>query len=393
MNILFVSDNKINGFGGGSIENKKYYDALKYYSESYNHNFKVISIDNDLENSLIVKINKSKLRDVLVRLKGHSSYMYDVWRENEKQIDFYSPDIIVLGRSRFGFIAKLAKLKWPNCRIITNVDNVEYDYVDAYFSNLNGFKKKIFKNLEYRCVVRDEKDAINYSDKLIYLTDRNLSRYEEIYGLKEKNPVVVPICLSNGITLTKMSEKKTVIFIGSLDYQANVHAVLKLISDIWEPYFKNNYSIRLVIAGRNPTKEIKQKCNTCENITLIENFCRLEDFVPTDAMMLAPIEKGAGMKVKVAETLSMGLMVAASDEALVGYNNIDQNTNLPNIIRANYADEYFQAINTYLNLNKETLNNIRFKNEKIFNSGYTYDTSRRLIGGVLDEIQGGIRNA
>ncbi|MCC2728841.1 hypothetical protein LK490_23635, partial [Blautia sp. MSK22_86] len=64
---------------------------------------------------------------------------------------------------------------------------------------------------------------------------------------------------------------------------------------------------------------LKQLVTQIPNCVLYENFANLESIVPVQAMVIAPIQKGAGMKVKVAETLSMGLMIAASDEALVGY--------------------------------------------------------------------------
>ena len=60
--------------------------------------------------------------------------------------------------------------------------------------------------------------------------------------------------------------------------------------------------------------------------------------------MIAPIAKGAGMKVKVADTLSMGLMIAASDEALVGYEEALTLDLLNGIICANTDSEYKDAL-------------------------------------------------
>ena len=126
MKILFVSDNAINGFGGGSIENRKHYDALREYCKKNGDELKVISRDGNLEESLNINIYKNKIIDILVRLKGHSTYLYNTWKHNEKLIcSTYKPDILYLGRSRFGFIAKRVKKLLPECHVITNIDNVE----------------------------------------------------------------------------------------------------------------------------------------------------------------------------------------------------------------------------------------------------------------------------
>ena len=71
--------------------------------------------------------------------------------------------------------------------------------------------------------------------------------------------------------------------------------------------------------------------------------------------MIAPIEKGAGMKVKVADSLSMGIMVVGSDEALVGYDEAINDDINNSIIRANTPDEYKEAIMSYLCLSQDCL--------------------------------------
>ena len=49
MRLLFITDNKIKGVGGGCLGSKKYYDALTNYCSKHNYEFKLISLDNDMK--------------------------------------------------------------------------------------------------------------------------------------------------------------------------------------------------------------------------------------------------------------------------------------------------------------------------------------------------------
>lgn len=203
MKVLFVGDNAIHGFVGGNAENRKYYNALKFYCKKNGHTFRVITRDAELSELLGITITKSKKIDILVRAQGHSSFLYKTWKNNLNVIRNYNPDLIFLGRSRFGFIAKSVKKNMPNCKVVTNVDNVEWDYVDSYFADKKGIRGLILKLLEKAVVWNDEKAAVKYSNKLVFLTKRNLERYKVIYKHTEENPIVIPICLEKEIELKK----------------------------------------------------------------------------------------------------------------------------------------------------------------------------------------------
>ena len=102
--------------------------------------------------------------------------------------------------------------------------------------------------------------------------------------------------------------------------------------------------------------------------------------------MIAPIAKGAGMKVKVADTLSMGLMIVASDEALIGYEEGISCDQLHGIIRANTIDEYKKAITAYLESSDEVLENIEHQNIEIFRRFYSFERSRQTIAQIIDYL-------
>jgi len=120
----------------------------------------------------------------------------------------------------------------------------------------------------------------------------------------------------------------------------------------------------------------------------VADFNELEDFLPQNSLMVAPIPTGAGMKVKVAETLSMGLPIAGSDEALVGYEDAIRDDKLHAIIRANSVDEYVEAINLLFASGEKNLMEIEIQNQQIFCKHYSFDIAKKCIENIMTKIIG-----
>ena len=225
-----------------------------------------------------------------------------------------------------------------------------------------------------------------YSDRLIYLTHRDIKRCKELYHNTESYGYILPICLEHTRNLTLKTSKKTVAFIGSLSYGANVSAVKMLIKQVWLPNFAKNEDFQLIIAGGNPADEIYYWTKLASNIRLVADFNEPEDFLPQNSLMVAPIPTGAGMKVKVAETLSMGLPIAGSDEALVGYEDAIGDDKLGGIRRANTAAEFTQIIREFLEMDERNLLRVAFQNKNIFNKYYTFKKAKEVIEHCMTEL-------
>lgn len=386
MNILYITDNNIMGHGGGCLGARKYYSAIKAYAAKKNASFRVISLGQNMPEAMNVDVVKNRKLDKSARLHGHSNFMYFTWEKHKDKIMAYHADVLFLGRTRLGFIAKELKKIQPEIKIITFVDNIEYDYVDSYFALERGIKGKILKKIEKQVVKTDEGDAVKYSDRLIYLTHRDIKRCKELYHNTESYGYILPICLEHTRNLTLKTSKRTVAFVGSLSYGANVSAVKMLIKQVWLPNFAKNEDFQLIIAGGNPADEIYYWTKLASNIRLVADFNEPEDFLPQNSLMVAPIPTGAGMKVKVAETLSMGLPIAGSDEALVGYEDAIGDDKLGGIRRANTAAEFTQIIREFLEMDERNLLRVAFQNKNIFNKYYTLKKAKEVIEHCMTEL-------
>ncbi|MFI3326549.1 MAG: glycosyltransferase [Clostridia bacterium] len=381
MRILYISYIKIKSWGGAVIEADKFIDGIESFAKNQkNCEYKIISLDNNLENTLPnVVLNPSKALSVLSRLLGHSYYMYMFWRLNKKKILAYKPDVVVLGRSNLGFIAKSIKKYSNSIKVVTDVDNIEIDYINAFSNNSTSLSIKQLKKTTYR----DENDTIKYSDHLLMLTPRNLSRVKELYGYSSDNNSVLPICMDKPIKPLEINTQcKNVVFYGSLSYPANNNAICDFINNVWKENYKSNKNIKLIVAGSSPQNQLLELVSKYENIVVYKNYSELKDVIPKNSLLIVPLKDGAGMKTKIVEALSFGLTVVASDEALEGYEEI---MNPPNkgVTRANAVNEYIEAINMFMKLDETELVEQGKENYKLFEKFYSYERSRKVFANIL----------
>ncbi len=379
--ILFISDQYINGVIGGSLGHRRFYDIL---SNEEKYEFKIIALDNNLDKRLDINFKKNRFIDIYTRIRLHSSFLYYYIDEICEAAANFKPDIIIIGRSRLGFITKRLKAILPATNIITNFDNIEFDYVESQFSRKKGLQGYIIKNLEKYIVKRDECDCIKYSNKYIFLSKRDQNRAANLYGyINDDNSYIFPICLKEQINLFKEAQNTNIYFIGNMEYAANVKSIYWFIKEVWIPFYANDKNIVLNIAGKSASITLKDFKNI-NNIRIYSDFSDIAEIVCKSSLFIAPIQTGAGMKVKIAEALSMGLSILGSDEALVGYEEAEKYLKTRGFfIRANTICDYEKYINNYKKKSQKELELIRKSHIKAFETYYSYNKAKNIIKNIL----------
>ena len=196
-------------------------------------------------------------------------------------------------------------------------------------------------------IKKREKTCFEKASKLLFLTNADLQRGQELYrgiNFTEKS-VILPICIENSNYDVDIcsANKGCILLTGSLWYGVNAEGAIWFITHVWESIKTVNQNIQLIIAGARPNETIKKLCNNHDDIFLIDTPESMAPYYSKAEIYVAPVFDGAGMKVKVAEALSWGLPVVATDHALIGYEGVE------NICyRANTAKDFIDQINKFL---------------------------------------------
>lgn len=174
----------------------------------------------------------------------------------------------------------------------------------------------------YRAWLNYEKKWYPKYQKLFTLSETDTNALQNI-GLGEK-AITTPAAIEIPLNASKrpMTEKKiTLGFLGWFAHHPNTDAARTLLNDIFPKILKENKNINLILAGKDLPKELEVLCKNI-NITYIGFVENLEDFFNQTDIFIAPLNYGAGIKIKVLQALAYGCPVITTSIGFEGINAI-----------------------------------------------------------------------
>ena len=251
-----------------------------------------------------------------------------------RQLDANKYNMVFLASSNFGKLAKAIKASHPEVKLCVLFNNIELNFIKSQLSV--GFKPQLLATLAATFV--SERNVAKHADLIIVLNDRENAELHRIYG--RHADAIIPIVLKDELAGKTCSEHGaatarqsiTGLFVGSHFY-ANVHAVEWFAMNV-VPRLKDT---KVIVVGKGFEAERHLQTDTMQIIGTVDDvgsYYSMSDFV------IAPIFKGAGMKVKVAEAMMYGKTIIGTPEAFEGYRNVGEYG-----IVCNTADEFVSAIN------------------------------------------------
>lgn len=222
------------------------------------------------------------------------------------------PDIVLCDTSCFGSLCKKIKKYNPNIWVVSFFHDVD---CDLEFNKLK--KENILFVFSYFAALRQERLTIKYSNKLICLNKRDMTRIKEKYG--KICDAILPVMIKDTHSLLPeikgFFNEEYYLFVGAL-FGPNVDA-MKWYSKEIAPFLKT----KTYIVGKDFEK-IKNEFE-CSNVVVIGTVENLSIYYQNAKAVVMPLRYGTGMKIKVAEALMFGKTIVGTNEAFEGYDIID----------------------------------------------------------------------
>ena len=227
-------------------------------------------------------------------------------------------DVVFVDRSLFGILAKRLKETGYKGRVVAFFHNVEAVYFAAKYSN----KFHPLRWLVLPCADRNDSWSCRYADRTIALSTRDDDELFRRYHRRADQ--LVPVAFvdrykreSYPTDLT--APKPLCMFLGAY-FPANVEGIEWFVRNVLP-----KVDIRMQIVGKGMEK-LKEsdwmkpdRVLAGRNIEVLSNVPDLDPLFEAADIMVLPIFKGSGMKVKTCESLMFGKNIIGTPEAWSGY--------------------------------------------------------------------------
>jgi len=219
--------------------------------------------------------------------------------------------------------------------------NIEYEIWErsANFEK-NYFKRKYFYLLAKR-IRRFELNYLNCYDVLLPITSRDARKYNRMGNQIPYQ--IIPV----GYDLNNLSPEKenvkfpSLFFIGTLDWFPNQEGLIWFLDNVWSELLEMNPGLSFHIAGRNAPLKMKKLFRKYENVVFHGEVEDAELFIRENAIMIAPLFSGSGMRVKIIEGMALGKTIVTTSIGAEGIDVVHEH----NIIIEDLAFDFIAQIN------------------------------------------------
>ena len=156
--------------------------------------------------------------------------------------------------------------------------------------------------------------------------------------LPNKHIITIPLILDVPGCNQPFAEREGIVFVGGFSHQPNADAVLYFVSDIWPLLRDRIDGLTFYIIGSNAPQEILDLHG--DGIEVVGFVKELDEYFDKCKLSVVPLRYGAGIKGKVASSLTYGLPVVSTSIGIEGM-GVKEGVD---VLVANEADTFADAV-------------------------------------------------
>lgn len=102
-----------------------------------------------------------------------------------------------------------------------------------------------------------------------------------------------------------------IVFVGSMDYHANIHAVVDFARDVWPEIHGRHSELVFTIVGREPSTEVRQLASI-RGIDVTGTVDDVRPYYREAVVSIVPLKIGGGSRLKILESMAAGVPVVST---------------------------------------------------------------------------------
>ena len=279
-------------------------------------------------NPIIVRTPKNKVKKYISYIKSLNSkinplYRYgnvltkEIFNQIGNELDKlkntgYVPDIVILEWTWMLLFIDQVKKRFPNAKYIASEHDVSFLGAQRQYENAKGFKK-IYKKLYYNNLYKREILSINKCDYVVTHNAKDKKLLLKNGVEQSKLGVIVPY-INLPEQVARKNINKNILFYGAMNRMENEISAEWFIKNVM-PEIKDT-GAKYVIVGNKPSDELKKY--ESDNVIITGFVQDIQPYFSSAMCLAAPIQAGAGVKVKILEAMAMGVPVLTNNIGIEG---------------------------------------------------------------------------
>ncbi len=222
--------------------------------------------------------------------------------------------------------------------------NVESELMRRYSEQESNLLRRLYARVTARHLENSEKRTLNDLDGHISVSSRDREQ------MLSWAPDVTIRVIENGVDVNwysdemlkaaspQSSERRRLLFVGSMDYHANVDAVVWFVREIWPGIHRSLPGVVFTIVGRNPAPAVRYLAAE-SGVEVTGTVDDVRPYYSEALALVVPLRSGGGSRLKILESMAAGVPVISTS---LGAEGIDI-TPSRNIILADNGGELIDA--------------------------------------------------
>ena len=241
-------------------------------------------------------------------------------------------NVINVQWTSMGRFIPFIKRKYPDIKVVTYMHDIDSQRFDR------RTLPKFFKSIFSKVIIRAEIRIVNLSSIVLCPSEKDSIILRKLLSEREQKKVqTMKLNFQTFFSLDFPKRVENIGFFGLMSRPDNYLALDWFIDNVFLKLDENKFN--LLIAGYGMPKYLVQKLSGFHNVKYLGFVKDLSKYISNCDLFIAPIQQGAGVKLKVVQALSGGRPVIGTN---IAYEGIDDTNILP---RSNSPIDFLRGIN------------------------------------------------
>ena len=190
--------------------------------------------------------------------------------------------------------------------------NIESELMQRYSEQEKSAPRRAYARRTARLMKDFEQRALSEFDAHIAVSERDAE------ALRSVNTSAKVFVIENGVDSSYYASagsgspaRKRIVFVGSMDYHANVEGVVKFARNVWPAVQQQKPGLVFTIVGKDPAPVVRD-LSSIKGIEVTGTVADVRPYYREAVVAIVPLNVGGGSRLKILEAMAAGVPVVST---------------------------------------------------------------------------------